>query len=225
MSATDVFFYSYYLNDDLLKQRHTSPKNPRAARIHDWQLSLKNDSTLVPKLGGFADGVVYSLTEAELATLYGYDDIASYQRQTVTVELLSNGQTIQVFCYIAPESAENSLPENPEYVRLLLEAMYLHGLNTQYVEQVYVTIKKVAVLHIPHRSGLVAGHLRDSILLSDDELQLDQLRVADWFTHELFGVDSSSVSSVRLPVGRLLLDPARFDPDALEPLCAKGMGV
>src|SRR5690554_7038093 len=77
MSTTDVFFYSYYLNDDLLKQRHTSPKNPRAARIHDWQLSLKNDSTLVPKLGGFADGVVYSLTETELTTLYGYEDIAS----------------------------------------------------------------------------------------------------------------------------------------------------
>ncbi len=225
MSTTDVFFYSYYLNDDLLKQRHTSPKNPRAARIHDWQLSLKNDSTLVPKLGGFADGVVYSLTEAELATLYGYDDIASYQRQTVTVELLSNGQNIEVFCYIAPESAENSLPENPEYVRLLLEAMYLYGLNTQYVEQVYATIKKVAVLHIPHSSVLVPAHWRDSILLSDDELQLEQLRMTDWFTDELFDVDSSFSSSVRFPISRLLLDPERFEDDALEPMFAKGMGV
>src|SRR5690554_1338985 len=225
MSTTDVFFYSYYLNDDLLKQRHTSPKNPRAARIHHWQLSLKNDSTLVRKLGGFADGVVYSLTEAELATLYGCDDIASYQRQTVTVELLSNGQSIEVFCYIAPESAENSLPENPEYVRLLLEAMYLYGLNTQYVEQVYATIKKVAVLHIPHSSVLVPAHWRDSILLSDNELQLEQLRMTDWFTDELFDVGSSFVSSVRFPISRLLLDPERFEDDALEPMFAKGMGV
>src|SRR5690554_5659927 len=131
MSTTDVFFYSYYLNDDLLKQRHTLPQNPRAARLRHWQLSLKNDSTLIPKSDAFADGVVYSLTETELTTFYGYEDIASYQRQTVTVELLSNGQNIEVFCYIAPESAENSLPENPEYVRLLLEAMYLYGLNTQ----------------------------------------------------------------------------------------------
>src|SRR5690554_5653842 len=103
--------------------------------------------------------------------------------------------------------------------------MYLYGLNTQYVEQVYATIKKVALLHIPHSSVLVPAHWRDSILLSDDELQLEQLRMTDWFTDELFDVDSSFVSSVRFPISRLLLDPERFEDDALEPMFAKGMGV
>ena len=85
MSTVDVFFYSYYLNNNLLKQRYTLPKNPSAERLRHWQLRLKNDSTLIPKLGGFADGVVCSLTEAELTSLYVYEDIASYQRLTVTV--------------------------------------------------------------------------------------------------------------------------------------------
>src|SRR5690554_704016 len=98
MSTVDVFFYSYYLNYDLLKQRHTSPKNTRASRIHAWQLSLKHDCSLVRKLGSIADGVVYSISEAGLVILYGYYNIASYQRHSVTVELLSNAQKIDLFC-------------------------------------------------------------------------------------------------------------------------------
>lgn len=225
MSTTDVFFYSYYLNDAFLKQRHTFPKNPRTARLHDWQLSLKNDSTLIPKPGVFSDGVVYSLTETELAMLYGYEDIAEYQRQTVTVELLASGQKAEVFCYIAPEPSEKSLPENPEYVRILLEAMQSYGLNTEYIERVYQAIKKVAVLHIPHSSTWVPAHLRDSILLNEDELQREQLRMTDWFTDELFELDPSYVASVCFPISRLLVDPERFDDDELEPMSAKGMGV
>lgn len=133
-------FYSYYLNDAFLINRHTFPENPRAARLHHWQLSLKRDSTLIPNPEAFADGVIYSLTEAELTALYAYDDIVNYQRRTVTVELLSNGQKVDVFCYFAPESKTNSLPKNPEYVRILLESMDRYGLYTRYVEQVYAGI-------------------------------------------------------------------------------------
>lgn len=140
MSSVDVFFYSYYLNDAFLINRHTFPENPRAARLHHWQLSLKRDSTLIPNPEAFADGVIYSLTEAELTALYAYDDIVNYQRRTVTVELLSNGQKVDVFCYFAPESKTNSLPKNPEHVRILLESMHRYGLDTRYVERVYAAM-------------------------------------------------------------------------------------
>lgn len=226
MSATvDVFFYSYYLNDDLLRQRHTHPQNPRAARLRHWQLSLKDDSTLIANTDAFADGVIYALTEAELTVLYGYADIASYQRQTVRVELLATGQELEVLCYIAPESATDGLPENPKYVRLLLDAMQRYGLDTQYVEQVYALINKVAVLHIPHSSTFVPANLRADLVLNDDELQLELLRMTDWFTDELFDLESAFCSNIRFPISRLVLDPERFLDDALEPMAARAMGV
>lgn len=225
MSSVDVFFYSYYLNDDFLRQRHTFPKNPRAARLHHWQLSLKDDSTLIPSQEAFADGVIYSLTEAELVTLYGYENIANYQRHTVTVELLSSGENVEVLCYFAPAPGSHSLPENPEYVRVLLEAMHRYGLNTHYVEQVYAMINKVAILHIPHSSTFIPAKLRSNFLLTDDELQLEQLRMTDWFTDELFDIESPFISAVRFPISRLVLDPERFADDALEPMAIKGMGV
>lgn len=83
----------------------------------------------------------------------------------------------------------------------------------------------VAVLHIPHSSTFVPANLRTSILLNDDELRLEMLRMTDWFTDELFDIESSFISSVRFPISRLLVDPERFEDDALEPMFAKGMGV
>jgi len=82
-----------------------------------------------------------------------------------------------------------------------------------------------AILHIPHSSTVIPSDVRTSILLSEEALARELLRMTDSFTDELFHVDSSVGSPVIFPVSRLVVDPERFLDDALEPMAKRGMGA
>lgn len=79
------------------------------------------------------------------------------------------------------------------------------------------------VLHVPHSSKYVPDCERPSLLLSDEELQLELLHMTDAYTDELFDFPETAV--VRYPVSRLVLDPERFENDAEEAMASVGMGV
>lgn len=81
------------------------------------------------------------------------------------------------------------------------------------------------VLHIPHASTTVPHDDRAHILLSDDDLALELLRMTDRFTDELFALPEREATTVAFPISRLVLDPERFVDDAQEPMSARGMGV
>ena len=80
------------------------------------------------------------------------------------------------------------------------------------------------VLHIPHDSAHIPADLRDTLGLTDDELQAELIAMTDSFTLELFDF-SPDVQRVAFPVSRLVVDPERFVDDAHEPMAARGMGV
>lgn len=82
-----------------------------------------------------------------------------------------------------------------------------------------------AILHIPHSSRIIPPTARASILLSDEALAHEMLRMTDSFTDELFQVDPSFATPVIFPVSRLVLDPERFLDDSLEPMAKRGMGA
>lgn len=86
-------------------------------------------------------------------------------------------------------------------------------------------MKPIAVLHIPHSSTLIPVEERESILLSDENLKDELLKMTDWFTDELFDSGNSECEVVRYPVSRLVLDPERFEDDAHEAMASRGMGV
>ena len=79
------------------------------------------------------------------------------------------------------------------------------------------------ILHIPHSSDTIPAQFRDYVVLSDDELAAELLRMTDAFTDELFVFPGAT--TVRFPISRLLVDPERFADDAREPLSKMGMGV
>ena len=79
------------------------------------------------------------------------------------------------------------------------------------------------VLHIPHASTYMPSAQRNKIALSDDELQLELLRMTDRYTDELF--IAKRACSLRFPLSRLVCDPERFRNDQDEPMSAKGMGA
>lgn len=82
-----------------------------------------------------------------------------------------------------------------------------------------------SILHVPHSSALVPDEERSSILLSNTQLDVELLRMTDWFTDELFTSASERFPVVRFPVSRLVVDPERFVDDEKEIMASRGMGV
>ncbi|MDA1141454.1 MAG: N-formylglutamate amidohydrolase [Planctomycetota bacterium] len=83
----------------------------------------------------------------------------------------------------------------------------------------------ITVLHIPHSSSYIPEEEREDILLSDKLLADEILKMTDWYTDELFASDVIKYKVVCYPVSRLILDPERFEDDALEIMASRGMGV
>jgi len=82
-----------------------------------------------------------------------------------------------------------------------------------------------SILHVPHASRVIPPEARASILLSDENLNRELIRMTDSFTDELFQGGSSPATPVIFPVSRLVVDPERFLDDADEPMIGRGMGA
>jgi N-formylglutamate amidohydrolase len=82
-----------------------------------------------------------------------------------------------------------------------------------------------AVLHIPHSATAIPPDLRDSLRLTDEELERELLLMTDWYTDEIFALSDADFVTVRFPVSRLVVDPERFLDDAKEVMSNRGMGV
>ena len=82
------------------------------------------------------------------------------------------------------------------------------------------------ILHIPHSSREIPAEVRRTLLLDDAELERELTRMTDAWTDELFpGAAGSGDAAVVFPVSRLVVDPERFEDDALEPMAEVGMGA
>jgi N-formylglutamate amidohydrolase len=81
------------------------------------------------------------------------------------------------------------------------------------------------VLHIPHDSIVIPNSVRNQFLLSDDELNIEIMRMTDHFTRALFAEPESEAIVVCAPVSRLVVDVERFPEDTQEPMAARGMGA
>ena len=82
------------------------------------------------------------------------------------------------------------------------------------------------ILHVPHASRKIPADVRRTLLLDDAELERELTRMTDAWTDELFlGAAGSGDATVVFPVSRLVVDPERFEDDALEPMASVGMGA
>jgi len=86
-------------------------------------------------------------------------------------------------------------------------------------------LKSSWVIHLPHASTIIPAAVRPELLLSDQDLALEVLRMTDHLTDELVAAALSTAQRVCFPVSRLVLDPERFPIDADEPMSRVGMGV
>ena len=65
----------------------------------------------------------------------------------------------------------------------------------------------------------------EDFLVGSDELAIEQLRLEDRFTNELFGAGWPASLCWTAPVSRLVVDVERFRSDDLEPCASVGMGA
>jgi N-formylglutamate deformylase len=82
------------------------------------------------------------------------------------------------------------------------------------------------IAHVPHSSTRIPEGERAGILLDDTELRREVVRLTDWHADDLFGfLPERGARMLVYRVSRLVLDPERFDDDALEPMARVGQGV
>jgi len=80
-------------------------------------------------------------------------------------------------------------------------------------------------VHLPHASTIIPAAVRPELLLSDQDLALEVLRMTDHLTDELVATTLCTAQRVCFPVSRLVVDPERFPMDTDEPMSRVGMGV
>ena len=80
-------------------------------------------------------------------------------------------------------------------------------------------------LHLPHASSVIPEGCWEDFLVGAEELAVEQLRLEDRFTEELFGAGWPAAQAWTAPVSRLVVDVERFRSDDLESCAEIGMGA
>jgi N-formylglutamate deformylase len=77
------------------------------------------------------------------------------------------------------------------------------------------------ILHIPHSSNHIPFY--DGYIPSNEVLEKEILKLTDWYTDELFSIESLPV--VKADFSRVFCDVERFADDAKEEMAKHGMGM
>jgi len=124
----DVFFYGLYMDEEILKSKNVTPRNKRAAIAPGYKLRIGKMATLLRENNAQAFGMVYSLTHAEITSLYEGSGLTSYVAESIVIQTKQN-KTIAALCcnLLAPPSEQEN---NIEYLEKLKVCMKKYELPT-----------------------------------------------------------------------------------------------
>jgi hypothetical protein len=128
--TTDVFFYGWFMDPDLLRERGLEPSDPRLAAVDGYRFRIGERAALEPVVGEQAHGVVVGLTQTELDRLYADPSVSMYRPEVVVARLL-DGRLIEVACYNTALSPDS--PPNQAYLARWREIATKVGLPESYV--------------------------------------------------------------------------------------------
>ncbi|WP_072682508.1 gamma-glutamylcyclotransferase family protein [Arcobacter sp. LA11] len=123
----EVFFYGLYMDEEILKSKGVSPRNPRAGKVNGYKLRVGKMATLLRVKNCEAYGMVYSLTYDEINKLYRDSGLIDYVAESVIVQI---GDTLvaSLCCNLLnPPSDDES---NEEYFNKLKICMEKYNLPT-----------------------------------------------------------------------------------------------
>ena len=127
----DVFFYGLFMDEALLKEKGANPQNRRLAAVENFKLMIGERATLVPSSGETVHGLLFSLTQTEIDSLYAEPSVSEYRPEPV-VARLRNGEAIPALCFNLPGPPSSS-ERNPQYAARLKELAGRIGLPAEYV--------------------------------------------------------------------------------------------
>lgn len=128
-----VFFYGLFMDEDLLKAKGLNPAASKIAHVAGYALRIGERATLIQSNQEQAYGTVITLSEEELAILYGDESVKDYFPEEVTVTD-TNGTTLVAVSYVLP--IEKLSGQNREYAKSLATIARKIGLPEEYVTQI-----------------------------------------------------------------------------------------
>lgn len=120
----DVFFYGLFMDERILREKGVHPQASRKAVVHGYQLRIGQRAMMVPRASSKVFGMVHSLTECEINSLYAEPGLQMYRPETV-VARFENGSTSALTTYNLQEASADE-ESNAEYVaklRVVLERL------------------------------------------------------------------------------------------------------
>ncbi len=125
----DVFFYGLFMDETLLHAKGIEPQNRRLAALENFRLVIGERATLVPSAGETVHGVIFSLTHAEIDSLYADASVSVYRPEAVSA--VADDDRVPALCFNLP-TAPAANERNPEYAAKLKKIAERVGLPDEY---------------------------------------------------------------------------------------------
>lgn len=126
-----VFFYGLFMDVDILLRKGVHPQNITRATLDNYKLKIGKRATLVPATGSRVYGLLMSLSQPELDSLYADETVKAYRPEPVIVQTLD--QSCAALCYNMTESEQQ---KDPEYVFKLKELTKKLRFPEEYVNSI-----------------------------------------------------------------------------------------
>lgn len=130
----DVFFYGLFMDEALLQAKGIEPQHRRLAALEHFRLVIGERATLVPSPGEKVHGVIFSLTHAEIDSLYADASVRVYRPEAVSAAV-ANDVRIPALCFNLP-TAPAANERNPEYAAKLKKLAERVGLPDEYISTI-----------------------------------------------------------------------------------------
>jgi hypothetical protein len=116
-TTRDVFFYGLFMEEGILRGKGVNPLRPRRAVVPGYRLRIGRRALLVRQLGAQAFGMVFALTDREIASLYAEPGLDLYLPQAVTASLEDGTFAVVTTFNLGEEHA--TAERNSEYAEKL----------------------------------------------------------------------------------------------------------
>lgn len=127
------FAYGSNLCVQQMARRCPGAADPRPARLdgHDWLINERGVATVEPLASGTVHGVLWSVTEDDLATLDRAEGVpVRYRRDRLTVRTRDGAGAAWVYIDHRNEPG----PPRPGYLERVIDGAIHHGLPQRWVE-------------------------------------------------------------------------------------------
>jgi hypothetical protein len=128
-----VFFYGLFMDESLLASKGIIPSRATVGHVDGYGIRIGRRATLVPDESNRAYGVLMTMGDEDVRTLYSEGSVADYVAESVSV-VLPDGTIEAAVCYNLPESELKGT--NSQYANSLLNMASKLGLPSDYLQQI-----------------------------------------------------------------------------------------